>query len=87
VSVLGVAAAEQHRSDDEKDRGVAGEHRELVIRYGQLWGPGTFYPDSPPPPPRIHIDDTTRQTLPALDVPAGVTIVADDRAGIGPTAR
>jgi len=53
----------------------------VVIRYGQLWGPGTFYPDSPPSPPRIHVDDTTRQTLPALGAPAGVTMVADDRAG------
>jgi nucleoside-diphosphate-sugar epimerase len=52
----------------------------LVIRYGQLWGPGTYYPDAPPDPPRIHVDDAARQTLPALEAPAGLTIVADDRA-------
>jgi hypothetical protein len=52
----------------------------VVIRYGQLYGPGTFYPVSAPPPPRLHVDDTARHTLPALDVPPGVTIVADDRA-------
>ena len=52
----------------------------VVIRYGQLYGPGTFYPGAPPQPPRIHVDDAARQTLPALGVPPGVTIVADDRA-------
>ena len=52
----------------------------LVIRYGQLWGPGTYYPAGPPDPPRIHVDDAARQTLPALEAQPGLTIVADDRA-------
>jgi len=52
----------------------------VVIRYGQLWGQGTYYETEPPQPPRIHIDDAARLSLPALDVPAGVTVVADDRA-------
>jgi nucleoside-diphosphate-sugar epimerase len=52
----------------------------VVIRYGQLYGPGTFYPAAPPEPPRIHVDDAARLTLPALSAPPGVTIVADDRA-------
>jgi len=52
----------------------------VVIRYGQLYGPGTYYPSAPPEPPRIHVDDAARQTLPALAAPAGVTLVADDRA-------
>lgn len=52
----------------------------VVIRYGRLYGPGTYYPDAPPQPPRIHVDDAARQTLPTLRAPPGVTIVADDRA-------
>jgi nucleoside-diphosphate-sugar epimerase len=56
----------------------------VVIRYAQLWGPGTYYEAEPPPPPRVHVDDAARQTVPALDVPLGVTLVADDRAA--PTA-
>jgi uncharacterized protein YbjT (DUF2867 family) len=52
----------------------------VVIRYGQFYGPGTYYQDTPPQPPRIHVDDAARQTLPALIAPPGVTIVADDRA-------
>lgn len=52
----------------------------VVIRYGQLYGPGTYYETGPPDPPRIHVDDAARQTLPALAAPPGVTLVADDRA-------
>jgi len=46
----------------------------------QSYGPGTYYPSAPPGSPRIHVDDAARQTLPALTVPPGVTLVADDRA-------
>jgi nucleoside-diphosphate-sugar epimerase len=53
----------------------------VVIRYGRLYGPGTYYEGHPPEPPRIHVDDAARQTLPALAAPPGVTLVADDRAG------
>jgi hypothetical protein len=52
----------------------------VVIRYGQFWGPGTYYPDRPPPRPRVQVDDAARQTMPALAAPRGLTIVADDRA-------
>jgi len=54
----------------------------VVIRYGQLYGPGTYYPGDPPSPPRIHVDQAARQTMPALAAPPGVTLVADDRAGL-----
>jgi hypothetical protein len=33
-----------------------------------------------PPPPRIHVDDVARLTVEALGAPAGLMIVADDRA-------
>jgi nucleoside-diphosphate-sugar epimerase len=72
----------------ENGRAAAAEHERavlqaggVVIRYGQFYGPGTYYETDPPPPPRIHIDDAARQTVPAIGVPAGVTIVVDDRAG------
>ncbi|MGZ4553785.1 MAG: hypothetical protein ACXVXQ_09900 [Mycobacteriaceae bacterium] len=52
----------------------------VVIGYGQLYGPGTYYETGPPEPPRIHVDDAARQTVPALAAPPGVTIVAGDRA-------
>ena len=72
---------------DENSRAAYEEHERavleaggVVIRYGQLYGPGTYYQADRPPPPRVHVDDAARQTVPALDVPLGVTLVADDRA-------
>ena len=71
---------------DENSRAAYEEHERavleaggVVIRYGQLYGPGTYYEADPPPPPRVHVDDAARQTVPALDVPLGVTLVVDDR--------
>lgn len=53
----------------------------VVIRYGQFYGPGTYHEGEPPPPPRVHIDDAARRTLPALDLAATVlTITEDDGA-------
>lgn len=49
----------------------------VVIRYGQFYGPGTYHPSTPPPPPRIHIDEAARRTLPAMDLPAGIVVIAD----------
>lgn len=50
----------------------------VVLRYGQFYGPGTFYPQTPPAHPRIHIDDAARRTVAALDAPSGIVIVAED---------
>ncbi len=74
------------QSDDAR-RAVTAAHERtvleaggVVIRYGQLWGPGTYYETAPPARPRIHLDDAARLTVLALEVPAGVTMVIDDRA-------
>jgi nucleoside-diphosphate-sugar epimerase len=52
----------------------------VVIRYGQLWGPGTYFETTPPARPRIHLEDAARLTVLALETPPGVTMVIDDRA-------
>jgi nucleoside-diphosphate-sugar epimerase len=44
----------------------------VVIRYGQLYGPGTYYETGPPPPPRIEVDEAARRTMPVLDSNSGV---------------
>jgi uncharacterized protein YbjT (DUF2867 family) len=49
----------------------------VVVRYGQLYGPGTFYRDQLPPHPRIHVDAAARATPPLLDAPSGVVVVAE----------
>jgi len=56
----------------------------VVIRYGQFYGPGTFYEKEPPAPPRIHIDDAARRTMPALTAPGGAVVVTDEDAAPGP---
>jgi nucleoside-diphosphate-sugar epimerase len=48
-----------------------------VIRYGQFYGPGTFYEDAPPPPPRVHLDEAARATVGLLDAPPGIVEVTD----------
>ncbi len=49
----------------------------VVVRYGQLYGPGTYFDSRLPPPPRVHVDDAARRTLPALDAASGVITVVD----------
>ena len=50
----------------------------VVIRYGQLYGPGTYYPDDLPVPPRIHVEGAARRTMALLDAPSGIVVLADD---------
>jgi len=49
-----------------------------VLRYGQFYGPGTYYETEAPPPPRIHIDDAARRTMRFLAGPPGVFAITDD---------
>jgi len=49
-----------------------------VLRYGLFYGPGTFYENDPPPPPRIHIDDAARRTIPFLAWPRGIFTIPDE---------
>ncbi|MFD6156080.1 NAD-dependent epimerase/dehydratase family protein [Nocardia sp. NPDC060256] len=49
----------------------------VVVKYGQFYGPGTYYEGELPPHPRIHVDDAAAQTLPLLDAASGVAIIAD----------
>jgi putative NADH-flavin reductase len=48
----------------------------LVIRFGRLWGPSTWYP-KPPDPPRVHIDDGGRRAAELIAAGAtGIEVVA-----------
>jgi uncharacterized protein YbjT (DUF2867 family) len=50
----------------------------VVVRYGQLYGPGTFYEDTVPPPPRISVDEAALRTVPLLDAAPGVVELVED---------
>jgi hypothetical protein len=49
----------------------------VVVRYGRLYGPGTFYEDELPPPPRVHVDEAARATPALLEAPSGIVTVVD----------
>lgn len=44
----------------------------VVIRYGQLYGAGTYYPAERPAPPRISVDEAARRTAAVLAAPARI---------------
>jgi nucleoside-diphosphate-sugar epimerase len=50
----------------------------VVLRYGQFYGPGTYYPDEAPQPPRIHVDAAARRTVAVLDAPSSVITLVED---------
>jgi len=53
-----------------------------VLRYGQFYGPETFHPAIPPPPPRIHLDEAARRTVSVLTARGGVfELIEDDQLG------
>jgi nucleoside-diphosphate-sugar epimerase len=49
----------------------------VVLRYGRLYGPGTYYEREKPEPPCIHVDEAARRTVVALDAASGIVEVAD----------
>ncbi|MFL6081976.1 MAG: NAD-dependent epimerase/dehydratase family protein [Mycobacterium sp.] len=49
----------------------------VVLRYGLLYGPGTYYQKELPPVPRVHIETAAARTLEALNAPAGILTVVD----------
>jgi hypothetical protein len=58
----------------------------VILRYGRLYGPGTWYEQALPPPPRVHVDEAARRTVAALDAPSGVLEIVEDD-GVGAHAR
>ncbi len=49
----------------------------VVARYGQLYGPGTYFPESLPEHPRIQIDTAAERTVALLGSPAGTVVLID----------
>jgi nucleoside-diphosphate-sugar epimerase len=49
-----------------------------VLRYGLFYGPETFFENEPPPPPRIHVDDAARHTMPFLAGRRGIFTITED---------
>ena len=62
---------------DQHERQVL-DARGVVIRYGQLYGPGTFYEDQLPLPPRIHVDAAAQATPPLIHARSGVVVLTEE---------
>ena len=45
----------------------------VVLRYGWLYGPDTYYEQDLPDPPRIHVDEAARRT--ALELERGTGVI------------
>lgn len=50
----------------------------VVVRYGQLYGPGTYYEDRVPSPPRIGVEEAARRTVPLLEADSGVVELVEN---------
>jgi hypothetical protein len=70
VSSGGAAVLEEHEEQTLKIGGV-------VVRYGQLYGPDTFYEATLPSHPRIHVDAAARETVPLITAASGVVVLAE----------
>jgi nucleoside-diphosphate-sugar epimerase len=69
----GGATRERHESQVLAYDGVG-----VVLRYGQLYGPGTYYESEPPDPPRVQIDAAACRTAQLLEAPSGVIEILDE---------
>jgi uncharacterized protein YbjT (DUF2867 family) len=49
----------------------------VILRYGLLYGPDTYFEGELPPAPRVHVDTAAARTLEALDAPSGILTVVE----------
>ena len=53
----------------------------IVLRYGYLYGPDTWY-DAPPKPPSVHVDAAAHAALQAMSNGAGIYNIAEDDGAV-----
>ena len=53
----------------------------IVLRYGYLYGPDTWY-DVPPKPPSVHVDAAAQAALQTVSKGAGVYNIAEDDGAV-----
>jgi nucleoside-diphosphate-sugar epimerase len=63
---------------EEHERLTLGFHGAgVVLRYGQFYGPGTYFEEDPPEAPGIEIAEAARRTMRCLDAPTGVVTITE----------
>jgi nucleoside-diphosphate-sugar epimerase len=56
---------------------LAFEGTGVILRYGQFYGPGTYYESEPPDPPRIEIGAAACTTVTNLEAPTGIVTITE----------
>jgi nucleoside-diphosphate-sugar epimerase len=74
LTVQGIVALEH---EVLKTAGVDG----VVLRYGYLYGPGTWY-DAPPKPPSVHVDAAAQAAMLAVGKGEGIYNIAEDDGAV-----
>jgi nucleoside-diphosphate-sugar epimerase len=74
LTVQGIVALEREVQSTPNIQGI-------VLRYGYLYGLGTWY-DLPPKPPSLHVDAAAHAALLAVSKGAGVYNIADDDGAV-----
>jgi nucleoside-diphosphate-sugar epimerase len=76
-SVSWELSGEAARSISEHEHAVLGAGG-VVVRYGQFYGPGTYYPTHRPNPPRVEVSEAARQSIGTLFAPPGTIVVINE---------
>jgi nucleoside-diphosphate-sugar epimerase len=78
-SVAWELPGERHVAVADMERMVF-DYGGVIVRYGQLYGPGTYWEDEKPEPPRVDVDEAARRTVPTLDAEPGSVVEIVDSA-------
>jgi nucleoside-diphosphate-sugar epimerase len=81
-SVSWVLPGDGEAAKQELERMVLGISG-VVLRYGQLYGAGTYHEQTLPDPPRVQVDEAARRTAGLLHAPSGIVIIEDQAPAAG----
>jgi uncharacterized protein YbjT (DUF2867 family) len=76
-SIAWTPAAGNESRENHESQVLAYEGTGVVLRYGQFYGPDTYYENEPPDPPRLEISEAARRTVPLLEAPSGIVEIVE----------
>ena len=76
-SIAWTSAAGNESREALESQVLAYEGTGVVLRYGQFYGPGTYYESEPPDPPRIEISAAACATVSNLGAPSGIVEIVE----------
>jgi nucleoside-diphosphate-sugar epimerase len=76
-SIAWTPAAGNESREALESQVLAYEGTGVVLRYGQFYGPGTYYEAEPPDPPLIEIGAAACATVTNLEAPSGIVEIVE----------